>query len=54
MIYLMMLLALFVIFFGTYWYKTRRLVFARLGNSAIAPYLPDLQLQDNKPEHKPD
>ncbi len=54
MIYLLMLLGLFVIFFGTYWYKTRRLIFARLGNTAIARYLPDLQIQDNKPLRKPD
>jgi hypothetical protein len=53
MIYLLMLLGLFVIFFGTYWYKTRRLLFARIGNTAIARYLPDLQLQDNKPLSKP-
>lgn len=52
MIYLIMLLGLFVIFFGTYWYKTRRLIFARLDNTAIARYLPDLQLEDNKPLHK--
>lgn len=49
MIYLLMLLGLFVIFFGTYWYRTRRLLFARLANTTIARYLPDLQLQDNKP-----
>lgn len=49
MIYLLMLLGLFVIFFGTYWYRTRRLLFAHLANTTIARYLPDLQLQDNKP-----
>lgn len=52
MIYLLMLLGLFVIFFGTYWYKTRRLIFARLASTSIARYLPDLQLQDNKPLHR--
>ena len=53
MIYLLMLLGLFVIFFGTYWYKTRRLIFARLDNTAIARYLPDLQLQDNQSRDRP-
>jgi hypothetical protein len=52
MIYLIMLLGLFVIFFGTYWYKTRRLIFARLSNTILARFLPDLQLQDNKPLSK--
>jgi len=51
-IYMLILLGLFVIFFGTYWYKTRRLLFARLDNTAIARYLPNLQLQDNKPVRK--
>lgn len=52
-IYMLILLGLFVIFFGTYWYKTRCLLFARLGSTAIARYLPDLQLQDNTPRRKP-
>lgn len=52
MIYLLMLLGLFIIFFGTYWYKARRLVFARVADARIAHYLPDLQLQDNKTEHR--
>jgi hypothetical protein len=52
-IYLLMLLGLFVIFFGTYWYKTRRLIFSWLGNTPIARYLPDMQLQDNQATHKP-
>ncbi len=51
-IYMLILLGLFVIFFGTYWYKTRHLLFARFGNTAIARYLPDFQLQDNQPAHK--
>jgi len=49
LVYLLMLLGLFVIFFGTYWYKTRRLLFARLADLPIARFLPDLQLQDSKP-----
>ena len=48
LIYLLMALGLFVIFFGTYWYKTRRLIFGFLSNSFISRYIPDLSLVDSK------
>ena len=40
LMYILLGLGLFVIFFGTYWYKTRSLVFGFLRNSAISRYLP--------------
>jgi len=49
LIYLLMALGLFVIFFGTYWYKVRRLVYSFLATSPIANYIPGLDIQDNKP-----
>jgi len=47
-IYVLMALAMFVIFFGTYWYKTRRIVFGVLSGSKISQYVPDLKIQDVK------
>ncbi|MFW2374592.1 MAG: hypothetical protein ACN4GM_15810 [Gammaproteobacteria bacterium] len=48
MIYVLMVLGLFVIFFGTYWYKTRRFVFGFLSHSVISHYIPDLSIEDIK------
>jgi hypothetical protein len=48
LIYILMALGLFVIFFGTYWYKTRRLIFGFLSSSVISRYIPDLNLVDSK------
>lgn len=48
MIYVVMALGLFVIFFGTYWYKTRWLIFGFLSDSVISRYIPDLRIQDVK------
>jgi len=48
LIYILMALGLFVIFFGTYWYKTRRLIFGFLAGSVISHYIPDLNLVDSK------
>jgi len=48
LIYILMALGLFVIFFGTYWYKTRRLIFGFLSGSVISHYIPDLSLVDSK------
>ncbi len=48
MIYVLMALGLFVIFFGTYWYKTRRLIFGFLSANVISRYIPDLMIQDVK------
>jgi len=47
-IYVLMALGLFVIFFGTYWYKTRRIVFGILSGSKVSQYVPDLKIQDVK------
>jgi hypothetical protein len=46
LMYLMIGLALFVIFFGAYWYKTRALLFGALRQSWINNYVPDLHLKD--------
>lgn len=48
MIYVLMALGLFVIFFGTYWYKSRRLIFGFLSAGVISRYIPDLMIQDVK------
>ena len=48
LIYILMALGLFVIFFGTYWYKTRRIMFGFLSGSIISRYVPDLNLVDRK------
>lgn len=48
MIYILMGLGLFIIFFGTFWYKTRRLIFGFLSGRALSRYLPDLMLVDTK------
>ncbi len=48
MIYVLMLLGFVVIFFGTYWYKTRSLVFGFLTGGVIARYIPELDLVDSK------
>ncbi len=47
LIYVLMTVGLLVIFFGTYWYKTRRLVFGFLAGNAISRYVPDLGLLDS-------
>jgi len=48
MIYVLMALGMFVIFFGTYWYKTRRLIFGVLAGSKISQFVPDLNILDTK------
>jgi len=48
MIYVLMALGMFVIFFGTYWYKTRRIIFAVLADSKISQFVPDLKMLDTK------
>ena len=48
LIYILMALGLFIIFFGTYWYKTRRLIFGFLSESVISRYIPDLELVDTR------
>ena len=46
MIYVLMALGLFVIFFGTYWYKTRRIIFGFLNSSKISQYVPNMETRD--------
>lgn len=48
MIYSLMALGLVIIFFGTFWYKSRRFIFGFMSGSALSRYLPDLMLQDRK------
>ncbi len=44
----LMILGFVVIFFGTYWYKTRRLIFGFLSGSVIGGYIPDLNQGDSR------
>ncbi|MDH5516886.1 MAG: hypothetical protein OEY36_03575 [Gammaproteobacteria bacterium] len=46
MMYILIGLALFVIYFGTYWYKTRRLIFGALSATKIAAWLPAFEADD--------
>jgi len=48
MIYVLVGLGLFVIYFGAYWYKTRRIVFGFMSNSFISHYIPDLNKLEDK------
>ncbi|MFT4606437.1 MAG: hypothetical protein ACI9V8_000025 [Urechidicola sp.] len=48
MIYILMVLGVFIIFFGTFWYKTRRLIFGFMSGSTFSRYVPDFKIQDNK------
>lgn len=47
-IYVLMLLGFVVIFFGTYWYKTRRFIYGFLIGSWLSRFVPDLQQIDHK------
>jgi hypothetical protein len=47
-IYILMALGVFIIFFGTFWYRTRRLIFGFMSGNTLSRYLPDLMLMDNK------
>ena len=48
MIYVLLLLGFVVIFFGTYWYKTRNLIFGFLSASVIGRYVPSFDQIDGK------
>ena len=48
MIYILIALGLFVIYFGAYWYKTRRFVFGFLSGGIISRYVPDFNINDVK------
>ena len=40
--------AMFIIYFGAYWYKTRRFIYGFLSGKAITRYIPDLNIKDGK------
>ncbi len=42
LVYVLLVLGLFVIYFGTYWYKTRRLIYGFLANSPVNRLIPDV------------
>jgi len=46
LIYVLITIGLVVIFFGTYWYKTRSLLFGFLSGRKISRFIPDLDQQD--------
>jgi len=46
LMFVLIVLGLFVIFFGTYWYKARSLIFGFLSGSVISKYLPDFAIKD--------
>lgn len=46
LIFVLIILGLSVIFFGTYWYKTRSFIFGFLSGSAISKYIPDFSIKD--------
>ena len=48
MIYVLIVLGLFVIYFGAYWYKARRVIFGRLSSHSISRYVPDLNIEDTR------
>ncbi|VAW59965.1 hypothetical protein MNBD_GAMMA08-1130 [hydrothermal vent metagenome] len=47
-IYVLMVLGMLVIFFGTYWYKTRRLLFGFLASTKLAEFVPDFETKDTR------
>ncbi len=51
--YIVFALGLFVIFFGAYWYRVRRLVWGWVGRTALGRYLPPFELADSRPTNPP-
>ena len=49
-IFVLIALGMFVIYFGAYWYKSRRFIFGFLEGKMITRYVPDLNIQDSKPK----
>lgn len=47
-IYVLLILGFAIIFFGTYWYKTRRLLYGFLAGSAISRFVPAFDQADNQ------
>lgn len=45
MIYVLLTIGIFVIYFGTYWYKTRRLLFGFLAGTVVNRFVPDVRLE---------
>jgi hypothetical protein len=37
-----MLFGVFIVFFGTYWYKSRSLIFAPIAGKSISRYVPSI------------
>lgn len=48
LMYVLITLGLFILYFGAYWYKSRRFIFSRLSGYTISRYIPDLNIQDVK------
>ena len=48
LIYVLMALGLLVIFFGTYWYKVRRLIFGFISGSLVSRFVPSFDLVDSE------
>lgn len=46
--YVLVGLGLFVLYFGAYWYKSRRFIFSAIAGKPICRYVPDLNIQDVK------
>ncbi|MBL7000459.1 MAG: hypothetical protein ISR73_11400 [Gammaproteobacteria bacterium] len=46
--YILLGLGFFVIFFGTYWYLARRLIFGFLAGTALSRFVPDLKQRDTR------
>ena len=47
-IFVLIALGMFVIYFGAYWYKSRRFIFGFLEGKSITRYVPNLNIQDSK------
>jgi len=47
-IFVLIALGIFVIYFGAYWYKSRRFIFGFLAGKKITRYVPELNIQDSK------
>ena len=47
-IFVLIALGMFVIYFGAYWYKSRRFIFGFLEGKSITRFVPDLNIQDSK------
>lgn len=50
-IYVLLILGFAIIFFGTYWYKTRRLVFGFMIDSAVSRFVPAFKQADHQRNH---